>query len=227
MIFPFVFVFFASLMWLIEIFRIHSLIGGIVNETGCKTVNYSYSYQFEGLATVITLLDIKDRITKSDVGSKITELICIPEFDPSNNEVSIKVSYRINPIVKVPGYSGIVLTNSFYSKGYLGNTNNRTESEYVYITKDSEVYHRGSNCVRLKRDVIEISEDKLQDYRNMDRKKYYKCSKCSNKEKNGNVYITPYGERYHYSIECSEIVVGIYKIPIGEIGDKRQCYFCE
>lgn len=239
LIFPIVLMFFMAFVWLIDLYRVHSVIGATVNEVGYELVSFSYPGSllgesdeednriFEALGSIVISEGyLRTRVSECDAYDRISNLSCFLSH-VGEEEISLSVSYRVEPIIEIPGFSGFVLTNSFYSKGYTGFRNDSMEEGYVYVTRGSKVYHTSTECLALKRTVEEISIDRIDDMRNSDGSKYYECARCKTKGKPSVVYITPYGNRYHTSVECEDIKVKVYKLPIGEIGDRRKCYFCE
>lgn len=239
LVMPIVITFIMFVGWFIDSIRIHSEMEAIVSETGSGIVNYSYAYNRiingdgnsqELLKTIgsvgLSKLYLENKITESDIGDRIDLLSCIVENVTEKNTIKIKVSYRTPMPFSIPGFKGMILTNSFYSKEYLGKEKIEKSNEYVFVTKGSEVYHKTESCTALKTTIQTVVKEDVDKKRNTDGKKYYPCKKCED-EKKVLVFITPYGNRYHTKEDCSDLKVTVYKIPKTEIGERKRCYFCE
>ncbi len=100
------------------------------------------------------------------------------------------------------------------------------DEDYVYITKDSEVYHLDRDCSHLKLTVREVSPDGISTLRNNSGGKYRPCEICHGSLSDGKLYITPEGDRYHGSITCSGLKRTVRAIPVSETGDRRPCSRC-
>lgn len=240
---PAAFLFIIGVIYLLDIFRIHSEVGAIVNESGNKMIEASYGMgiledefiEDDKKKKIINLTGglvvseayVKNQIKKSGVFNEIKSLSVYLYANEADNELTISASYKVEPLVKIPGFEGYILSNSFFSKMYLGESGKVEETDYVYVTKDSEVYHTSKECQRLKKTVSMVFMDELESKRNKDGKKYYRCEACKDYEGTGLVYITEYGTRYHKNPACSDLKVNVYKIPSCQTGERKKCYFCE
>ena len=245
LILPIAFTFIYTMMWILELLRIHSEVGAIVNEAGNKIVNYSYALDAvkdnvageddltkENLLNLVGTVAysegyVKSLINKSEVGDKIERLTCLLSLTGNEDEIKIVATYYVKAPLKIFDFEGIYLTNSFYSKTFTGYSKLEGEDEYVYITHGSEVYHTSTDCTALKTTIESCLYSEIKEKRNKDGAKYYECEKCKKAENTGILYYTPYGNRYHYKSDCSELKINVYKIPISEKGERRQCYFCK
>lgn len=240
-IMPIAFFFIYSMIWLIDVFRIHSEVGAIVNEAGNQMVMYSYPFdeleenaEDEKNAKLLSLagsviyneLYVRSRIEENSISEKLDKLICITGAENEKDVVSISVSYFVSPYIEIPGFKGMYLNNTFYSKAFVGYEKEDDDEEYVFVTKGSSVYHTTTGCSSIKTTIEAEYTDKVGELRNESGAKYYPCEKCG-KEVGHICYITPYGNRYHSDPSCKELKINIYRIPISEIGDRRKCYFCK
>lgn len=239
LVMPLAFIFILFIGWFIDTIRIHSVIEGIVSESGNKMVCYSYAYEaidngegdveecMRAFGTnALFRFNLEREIAESDVGDKVQIYSCILDDMSDESAIRIKVIYRVFTPVSVPGFKGMLLSNTFYSKKYCGKRSVEKCSEYVYVTRGSDVYHISKECTGLKATVETVLKSSVDKKRNKDGKKYYACDRCENSEK-AYVYITPYGNRYHGDPECSNLKVLVRKIPKSEMGDRKLCYFCE
>lgn len=242
LVLPIMFSFAMFFISIIEAIGIHSRIGSILARKGTEFV--AYSYAFEKIAKsedeeetdtimekagefVLTEGLLLMELEKSDVFGRIENPICFLGTFQEDDGIDISISYNIRPIVKMPGYDGILLTNRFYSKRFTGYTKPFEECEMVYVTKESEVYHTQTDCRALKTTIESVDFDSLKKIRNLDGKIYYSCDKCRQEYDPQTVYITPYGVTYHTYKECPGLTLDLYKIPLSEVGDKRKCFYCK
>lgn len=241
-IFPVIIFFFISIIWFVQLFLIHSEIGGELNLIGNEMVAYSYPYNHltgadsdETLNLVSSVgwneLYVKGRIEKLNVAGKISSLTTLLS-DYESQDIDIVVTYAVNPVLEIPGLRHVILTNHFNSKAYIGygkvsTEEKRQEQEIVYITKNGEVYHDSLSCQALKTTISSVDICDVENKRNKDGAKYYQCSKCKSENCGSTVYITPYGNRYHNSLECSDLNTDVHAVYISDVGDKRHCRFCE
>lgn len=108
----------------------------------------------------------------------------------------------------------------------LNNVSGDSGETYVYITEDSEVYHRNRDCSHIHLHVQTVSNKDLKKLRNQYGDRYKACSHCHAKQSDGTLYITPEGDCYHNSLDCSGLKRTVYAIPISQIGDRRPCSRC-
>ena len=99
------------------------------------------------------------------------------------------------------------------------------EEETVYVTRTGKVYHDSLNCSHLKLSIRDVPVSLVDKLRNEDRAKYYPCELCGDRS-GQTVFITNYGNRYHYSRNCSGIRRDIRSIPISQVGDRGLCSRC-
>ena len=102
---------------------------------------------------------------------------------------------------------------------------------YVYVTSDSEVYHRQRSCKHLNVSVRQVSGSSVGNLRNEDGGKYYKCSYCaravsSQEALSGSVFVTDYGRLYHTRIDCPDLKRTVHAVKLSEVGGRRPCKDC-
>lgn len=97
----------------------------------------------------------------------------------------------------------------------------------VYMTIHGQVYHMRKSCPYLALSIQKVKKIYVPILRNADGSKYRKCTKCETLEElDGIVYITEYGERYHYSMECSGLKRTIYSKSLAEVEGIEPCTKC-
>ncbi len=102
-----------------------------------------------------------------------------------------------------------------------------TADPVVFITESGTVYHRDIGCYHLDLTVREISSSSLAGARSRDGSKYYPCEYCAQvSHVPGILYITPEGNRYHITRDCSGLKRRIRSVPLSETGGRRPCSHC-
>lgn len=148
-----------------------------------------------------------------------------------NNEISIKVSYQLNNPFDVFGIGTVDITQQCSSAAWLGQTSGEdfadtdSSKERVYITAQGTVYHKSRQCTYLNPSIRQITQEQLDTARNSSGAKYYLCERCGKRSGSG-IYITDYGEKYHYDKNCSGLKRSIFSVPLSEVQDKSACSKC-
>ena len=100
------------------------------------------------------------------------------------------------------------------------------DGEYVYITDDSDVYHRDRNCSHIRLTINEVSSKQAASMRNNDGKRYRPCEICHGSLSDGKLYITPEGDRYHRNITCSGLKRTVRAVSPAAVKNRRPCSRC-
>ncbi len=96
------------------------------------------------------------------------------------------------------------------------------EEQLVYVTENGTVYHTHLSCGSLSLGIKETTLKKVGQARNTSGGKYYPCEYCGDGT-GDKVYITTYGDRYHFDRNCSRLKRSITSIPNSQVGDKTLC----
>ena len=112
-----------------------------------------------------------------------------------------------------------------YEKGLSGMHSGSGEV-YVYITEDSEVYHRSRECTHIRLKITEVTGLDVTALRNVYGDRYKSCRHCHAKKGDATLYITPEGDCYHNSLSCSGLSRSVRAIPLREAGNRRPCSRC-
>ncbi len=102
----------------------------------------------------------------------------------------------------------------------------KDHGEKVYVTENGKVYHRDLFCsyITVRAEAIDIEE--LQNRRNRDGKRYLECEYCRDAVRTGEVYITYFGTKYHYSSDCSGLKRCVREVELNEVEGMRPCSKC-
>lgn len=101
------------------------------------------------------------------------------------------------------------------------------ENQYVYVTKNGNVYHTTVNCTYLKRTISTVTVKMISSVKNELGQSYTKCELCCNEKEVGSVYyVTTTGNKYHVTLECSSLVRYIEKRLFSEVNGLKGCSRC-
>ena len=162
----------------------------------------------------------------SDDGGAVNILVrynflCIAPLFP-------EFSLPVHQAFKVYPYIGVYDEDKLEQSKEDGQEENDEDDDgnVVYITRTGRVYHESKTCTYLKTSVSAVAAEQVAYERNSSGGKYYECSACKDCTHTGLVYITEYGDRFHYSVKCSKIHRDIIEIRRSEIGDRPACSKC-
>ena len=150
-------------------------------------------------------------------------------------KVDLIVNYRVRPFVRVvaPGtfpmqarYCGHAWVGWSPGDGAQGSDPGGSQPDNVYVTKYGEVYHTDPGCIYLNPQVRSVPGSMVDSCRSGDGSKYYPCEYC-HPNKNGAVYITKEGNRYHSSRDCGAITRHVREMDTEAAHDHlRPCPIC-
>ncbi|MCR5733421.1 MAG: hypothetical protein K6G22_02335 [Lachnospiraceae bacterium] len=128
-------------------------------------------------------------------------------------------SYRFDQRITVHTFTG-------YDRGLHGQGDGE-DNEYVYMTPNGSVYHTSPDCTHIKLRIRETDKDSLLHERNDYGAKYKACEHCHSRLTDPLLYITPEGERYHNSLNCSGLTRTIRVVKLSDIPGVPQCSRCK
>ncbi len=100
------------------------------------------------------------------------------------------------------------------------------ENIWVYVTETGRAYHQRKTCPYLDLSISQTNPGRIEELRNKSGNKYSRCASCGKGEAGGVIYITDYGTKYHYDLNCSGLKRTIFQIRISETGGRRACMKC-
>lgn len=146
--------------------------------------------------------------------------------------IDLKISYCVQPFVKLMGFDGFPVSQRYYGKAWTGYDKTGQTSDIcgedpmVYITKTGSVYHRSRGCTYLNPKVESVSAGTVSERRNASGAKYAPCGTCWPGVGSSEVYITNYGSSYHGLLNCPGLKRTIYTVPLSEVDGRRRCSKC-
>lgn len=145
-----------------------------------------------------------------------------------DDRVDLTVSYKIK-IPYLDFLKPITVTQRCVRRAWTGRGGGEgTEEEIVYITDTGTVYHTMIDCTYLKPSLEEIGYDDVEERRNESGETFSPCEKCTSAGGGPPmvVYITKYGNRYHFSVICTALTRGIRSVRKSEVAGMPLCSKC-
>lgn len=99
------------------------------------------------------------------------------------------------------------------------------EEEHFYVTETGTVYHKNPECTHIRLSIRNVPRNQLSGLRNVSGGKYHACEKCGPGD-GSNVYISPYGDKYHSSLSCSGLKRTVHIVSAKDIENMRPCSKC-
>lgn len=133
-----------------------------------------------------------------------------------NDIVEINADYRTRPFIPVLSGPDFSIRSTYYGHAWTGyeigsgdggepgESQTAGDTKRFIVAENGVVYHTDPDCVYLKPHVREADASDLGHLRANDGSIYHPCEYC-HPSPNGKVYITPDGNRYHSSPDCSRI----------------------
>jgi len=251
-IIPFFLFCFLNLISIIEMYRLHANMTASLWKTGRILCQYSYLYQpgsqenvlvDKAVSGLFSEIYIKAQIKADLARSQKAELVLkggvesislagTSVMDKSDDIIELHAAFQAVPFLAAyPGHA-VRQEASFYGHTWTGyaltgqTEETEKEDEYVYITETGSVYHRNRHCTYLNPGIIKIMAEETESKRNLSGGKYEKCPLCKPTKQSKILYITPYGEAYHSSEQCSALKRTIYQIRFSEVGSRDGCSKC-
>lgn len=98
---------------------------------------------------------------------------------------------------------------------------------WVYITKEGQVYHLRADCTYLKFSIRPCQQSVVFLEKNDSGGSYTVCEICQDeKPVNGLVYVTDTGDRYHNSLDCSRLKRYVQQVTLSRVEGMRICPRC-
>lgn len=129
-------------------------------------------------------------------------------FDEKTQCLDIRVTYQVSGWFQTAGFSRFRIANRYYARAWTGYEipqEEETGRDRVYVTETGKVYHETLECGYLKRVIDTVSLEESAKRTNRQGEAYTLCWVCRDSPKTQTVYITPTGNRYHYTLECQSL----------------------
>lgn len=242
--------FILQVMSAVNMIGMQSRISAALHQTGNQMAFAGYAYEKttgnvlpEGIAsTALTAFYARNQVLDY-VGREYLDKSCVKNgaaglrfagtsIMEHNDMIEIYVSYQIEPMFPIMGFSSFSVSQCYYGRAWTGYdaangiSDLTQEDPMVYITETGTVYHTNRNCTYLNPSVSAVSVEDVGSSRNESGGKYYACELCGRNRTEGTVYITDQGNSYHCSMSCPGLKRTIYTIPLSQVNGRGQCSKC-
>lgn len=245
--------FFLNILWIIEIYRLHSTLLSSLREVGRELSIYAYAYdrivqeeEDSGLEAFIenaafSFLYVKGRVEEQtgvdylDSSPLVGGSQGISYLDSSimqhDDIIDLTASYAVAPFIGLAGFRPAACYSRYYGRAWTGydvegKSGEEVQVTYVYVAENAQVYHLERDCSHINLSIRETGLAEAEKIRNEYGEKYTACEVCV-KTGTESVYITSTGNRYHQSLECSGLKRTIMIIPLSEAEKKyKACSRC-
>ncbi|WP_310602223.1 TadE/TadG family type IV pilus assembly protein [Anaerosporobacter sp.] len=156
----------------------------------------------------------------------------LSSYDIENNIAEITLQYKIHLPIGLVIIDDFLVTQKakvrvFVGLRCVGEEEETSDDDCVYITETGTVYHESKDCTHLVLSISKIAQSTLDAQRNSFGAKYYVCEICKpDSKKQEYYYITKQGNRYHCNANCSGLKRTINVIKRSEVGNRRACTRC-
>ena len=147
------------------------------------------------------------------------------------DRIELYSTYQVTPFFALSDKAGFFTGSTAVARAFTGYDNtsdcvNAEKEKYVYITETGRAYHQTRNCHYLDLSIEQTDKNQISVLRNASGGRYYACPLCAKSGLGDIVYITDYGDCFHYDLLCSGLKRTIQAIPISEVGARTPCSKC-
>ena len=229
--------FFAFILFYFRIMQVQLSVQNALEETGRNLAILSVKELEESeaeppylvAAKALLYLALKDDevVEEYVTGGAIGVGLLASEFD--GDYILLKANYVMKFPVELLGKKTFLINQKTSFRKWTGwhAASEEDEDAIVYVTKYGMVYHMRTSCPYLDLSIQTVLESEAKQKRNANEERYMACESCDGKKgTQGVVYITNYGNRYHYDIGCSGLKRIIYQKAMSEVGGMSACPKC-
>lgn len=227
--------FFATILFFFRIMQVQIVVQGELEEVGKKLSIVSMKeaetseMEYMGLAKAMLCLGLQEEVMIEQyvMGGAIGVSLLESEFD--EDYISLKANYVVRFPIKLFGSMNIWVCQNTRFRKWNGWNDADVEvgtDEWVYVTEYGEVYHIRRSCPYLELTIRNVNMAEVNQLKNVNGERYKVCERCGGGESGFVVYITDYGNRYHYSLECSGLKRTIYYKKRSEVEGMASCSKC-
>lgn len=233
-----------TLLYLLEMVRFQSCV--------CEAMHRSLSYAWTEMYTK----ESSDLLAERDFSAELTAevknrvlhylreeempFLCVENGEdgisleiktdtPEEGDMEVTVSYRLRPLVSWLQIGDGIISDSMMLHGFVGYTGgfggDDGRERYVYVTPSGTKYHLAQTCSYIKVRLLTATGEEIDGKRNESREIYRPCELCRPK-KEGILYYTAWGNRFHNDNRCSGIKKNVFMIPLSEVGGRTACSKC-
>ncbi len=230
-IFPLCAGFFVSILFFFRVMQIETGIEAAINQVSREAAVNSSLEGYDSLALGMIKLDLLNRLESNSLIEEYVSGGCagvsIYESKTEGNAIDLSVNYRVKLPVDFFDIKGVDIEQHSKSYKWIGkDISGEDDDPYVYFTDYGSVYHLKSTCNYIELSIRSVEYSTVENIRNLDGGRYYKCSCVKTKPLGGSVYVTDYGEEYHCDLNCSDLKRTIHMCHKSEIKTMGACSKC-
>lgn len=235
-ILPLMACFFAFILFYFRVMQVQIVVQESLERTAEKLAVFSSQMQEEkeemylAVTKSLVYFDLKQvpAVENYVNGGALGVSLIMSKFD--GDDIVLKANYSMKFPVNLLGKRTFFVSQEAQSRKWTGwhaVGEDMKMGMTVYVTSHGAVYHMRTSCPYLKLSIQPVAEAVISTCRNKDGKKYRACEKCGTETNESKVvYITVYGERYHYEMRCSGLKRTIYQKKLSELGGMEACPKC-
>jgi hypothetical protein len=155
------------------------------------------------------------------------------DFMEKNDCIDLVIAYQVSPLFAIPGLSSFQMTNHFYGRAWTGYDVGQVQQDQTdvkelvaYVAENGTVWHKTKDCTYLSLSVRSASYPEKTFLRNKNGQIYIPCELCTNATTPSIIYLTDYGNKFHYVRNCPGLKRTVYSIPLSEAYQYRPCSRC-
>lgn len=155
--------------------------------------------------------------------------ISFGDSDIDGNYINITAKYEVRFPIRIFGDLRWQMESSVSSRKWIGWDPKEGEGDrdFVYVTKEGEVYHERYDCSYLHPSIIAVTTEEVKHCRNDSGSRYVCCRSCGKGAKDCRIYyLTKYGESYHTRLSCIGLKRCIYRRSRESTVGMRACKKC-
>ena len=218
----------------IDLVRVYAGITVSLNESAKKLGMYAYvseaapeSSPVGAVGTGVCIGYAQARLPKEERGS-----VSCAGSSYRNDMVDLRAQVTYRFPVSFAGIRQVIFPVRAVVHGWTGYQGDKAEGisgsfeDMVYVTERQTVYHTHRDCSHMNVTVYSVSQKEAKKRRNDYGEKYGVCSHCKDQGNSGTVYITPKGDSYHFSAECSALKRSGRLVKKSQVSSLSECSRC-
>lgn len=237
LVLPLFLFFIMTILFSLEMVRFQSNIQEALHQAGNENAFTGYLKKYEGEEENSSVSRIREYMNEQIYpylcvcggkdSIKVENLSTVAE----NGLVHIKASYQMKPFISWLSIGERYFEDEIYTHAWTGfcgrelSDGEMAEQIYVYITETGNRYHLARECTYLRIQVRSVDYHMLSFMRNESGEKYYACERC-HPGKNGMVFISSDGNRFHGSADCPSLHRTVHLILLEEAIGYSPCSKC-
>ena len=143
-----------------------------------------------------------------------------------DDTVRIYVNYKAEPRYSLPGFRKLRMEDHYFGRLWTGYELKETGNELYYLAENAEVYHKDAQCTHLKLSPYQVSKRSLEASVNEKGCHYRACSYCAVGAMPSELWISPEGDCYHYTRDCSGLKRTVRAVTWDIAKEYRPCSRC-